>query len=455
MSQYRKLKPSRCDVDQIIVAHKPEGDLSDPRGVLFRIKEIKGNVLKGVVLKSGKQVAIDLSKDDAWAYDPTSATTNIVINVADFNAFPGFTPRMQKEGWNGKEFEFKTEEVVFDDKPASPGNGMFFLRHTGETKKEDGTFYRNLFRMSDISLASPPEWRVSRAEAMGADVVELPLPPKPVLAENNAIIEAITPWLKTLNKALTSENTSHGKCSADFKQKQLYKNTVCHADLQRDVDFEVGYVFTIGKNRSGGRWVKGSCSEEAELLWITYLTSYSPYADAFITKDPAYILEHGYILRGDAPSRLVVGACFATRQIWEKPERADGFLELYKAGLSLDEAFLFGSQCSIYRGGKMKLGQDGSGHSHIYNGRLTDECISNFLDHVTVKDEPFNVNCKPSDSRGGVDGMWSNSFGKKPVSKLVTKLMGIKKQSGIDTSLPVEDCVELAVDAIREWRETL
>ena len=362
---------------------------------------------------------------------------------------------MVKEGWDGKAFEFKPEEVVFDDKAASPGHGKFFIRHTGETKKEDGTYYRNLFLMSDIYLAAPPEWRVSRAEMMGADVVELPLPPKPVLAENNAIIEAITQWLKELNKALKNENTSHGKCSIDFKHKQLYKNTVCHADLQRDVDFKVGYVFTIGKNRTGGRWVKGSCSEEAELLWITYLTSYSPYADAFITKDPAYILEHGYILRGDAPSRLVVGACFATRQIWEKPERADGFLELYKAGLSLDEAFLFGSQCSIYKSGKMKLGQDGSGHSHIYNGRLTDDCIINFLDHTTVKDVPFNENCRPSGSKGGIDGMWSDSFGRKETSKLVGKLMSIKKQSGFDTSLPVEDCVEMAVDAIREWRETI
>lgn len=454
MSQYRKLKASRCDVDQIIVVFKPT--LFNKNGALFRIKEIKGNVLTGLLLASGKQAAIDLSKEENWAYDPSTAPTNIVVNVADVNAFPGFTPRMQKEGWNGKAFEFKPEEVVFDDKPASPGNGLFFLRHTGETKKEDGTFYRNLFRMSDVSVASPPEWRVSRAELMGADVVELPLPPKPVLAEHNAIIEAITPWLVSLNDGMQTENVGHGKCTLDFKHKVLHHDQACHRALQEEWGHEVGYVFTIGLNRTiNGRWNKGHPSDEALDLWITYLTSYSPYADAFITKDPEYIKEYGYILKGDAPSRLVVGACFATRQVWERRERAEGFLELYKAGLSLDEAFLFGCQCSVYKGGKMKLGQDGSGHSHLYNGRLTDDCILNFFDHVTVKDVPFSKNCSPSHSRGGIDGMWSDSFNKKSTSKIVETLKGIKRGSGMDTSLPIEDCVEMAVDAIREWRETI
>lgn len=456
MSQYRKLKASRCDVDQVIVAFKPA--MGDKNGALFRIKEIKGNVLTGVLLASGKQAAVDLSKEENWAYDPSAAPTSVVVHIADANAFPGLSPRMVKEGWDGKAFEFKPEEVVFDDKAASPGHGKFFLRHTGETKKEDGTLYRNLFLMSDIYLTAPPEWRVSRAEMMGADVVELPLPPKPVLAENNAIIEAITPWLKSLNDGLTSENTGHGKCTLDFKQKILHQNQVCHRELQREWQHPVGYVFTVGINRTPltGNWNKGLPSDEALDLWITYLTSYSPYADAFITKDPAYIKEYGYILRGDAPSRLVVGACFATRQVWEKKERAEGFLELYKAGLSLDEAFLFGCQCSVYKNGKMKLGQEGSGHSHLYNGRLTDECILNFFDHTTVKDVPFNKNCNPSGSKGGIDGMWSKGFMEKPRAKIVDKLFNIKKAGGgMDNSLPVEDCVEMAVDAIREWRETV
>ena len=44
----------------------------------------------------------------------------------------------------------------------------------------------------------------------------------------------------------------------------------------------------------------------------------------------------------------------------------------------------------------------------------------------------------------------------KPRSKIVDKLFNIKKSGGgMDNSLPVEDCVEMAVDAIREWRETV
>lgn len=250
---------------------------------------------------------------------------------------------------------------------------------------------------------------------------------------------------------------SHGKCSADFKKHKLYKKQACHRAVQEEENFNVEYLFTIGLNRcTTTSWNKGHPCDEAMRLWITYLTSYSPYADAFITKDPDYILEYGYILDGNAPSRLVVGGMFATRQVWERKARAEAMLEFYKAGFTLDEAFLFGSLCSVYDKGKMKLGESGSGHSHLYTGKLTDSCLLNFLEHSPEgKDFPYKESIDPSHRSGsGIDGMWSKDFNRKPRAKLIDKLMDIKKAGAdFNNALPIEDVVERAFELIKDWRE--
>lgn len=455
MSQYRKLKASRVEINDIIVVHHPK-KFPNPCGHLVKVMAVKGETLTVEVLSGHNEKAIiNLSHEGVWAYDPSSADTHIHAEVKDFSEFPGFTPRMQKEGWNGKQFIFSPDELVKDDKEESPGCGFYFLRHVGETTKEDGSFYRNLFRMSNIHVSNPPEWRVSRAEMMGVEAVELPLPPKPARQGSESIIASITPWLAELNHS-HGENVSHGKCSADFKKKKLYKKQACHRAVQESVEFPVEYLFTIGLNRcTTTSWNKGAPSDEALRLWVTYLTSYSPYADAFITKDPDYIIEYGYILDANAPSHLVVGGMFATRQVWERKARAEAMLEFYKGGLSLDEAFLFGCLCSSYDKGKMKLTESGSGHSHLYTSKLTDSCLLNFLEHTPyVKDKPYKEQIDPSSSSVGVDGMWSKDFNRKPCSKLIEKLMGIKKAGGdFNNALPIDEVVERAIEYITDWRQ--
>jgi hypothetical protein len=103
----------------------------------------------------------------------------------------------------------------------------------------------------------------------------------------------------------------------------------------------------------------------------------------------------------------------------------------------------------------MKLTESGSGHSHLYTSKLTDSCLLNFLEHTPyVKDKPYKEQIDPSHSSVGVDGMWSKDFNRKPCSKLIEKLMGIKKAGGdFNNALPIDEVVERAIEYITDWRQ--
>lgn len=455
MAQYRKLTNERLADDQIIVAYHPKKEnllTNGEKGVICKVIKRVNKAYKVQVLGTTKEVILNLDDEGAWAYDPSSADTDVVVNVVDFDAWPKFTARMQREGWQGKVFKFDVAELHVDMQERSPGFGLTLLRHRGETVDPDtGAPYTNNFLMSSIFPVNPPEWRVPRAERMGIGAVELPLPPKPVSAEHQEVIDKITPVLSTLNKEHCT-NVSFAKFGKGLKQKRLYQGQVCHRAMQEDSGFPVQYIATIGVNRSERHngWVKGLPGDEAMRFYITYLTNYSPYADAFLTKDPDYIMEHGYVLTADAPKRIVVGACYATRQIWERPQRAEGFLALYKAGIPLDAAFVFGCQTSEYKNGKMKMTEAGGSHSHLNNYQISDECILNFIDHTPQHPgKPYKEDCYASRDVS-VDAMWSSKFnsGQSDISK---KLASIKGAGQWGNAITIDDCVEQAADYIDDW----
>lgn len=464
MAQFRKLLVKNLVVGTTYVAFSARNKLlssNGDSGVFVKVISISGGNIKVQVLGTTTETAINKldTREDAWLYDPAGSEMNVIARISDKSAWPGFSPRMAREGWDNKPFVFKEDElyeVTEEDNPAKAGT--LLLRHEGDTiDPEEEMPYINTFLMSDIYPAEPPEWRIPRAQRMGIGAIELPLPPKPVAEQHKAIIDALSPHVVELRKKHTGENVSFAKYDAEFKLVNEYQNQVCHARLQRSGDQNVSYILTIGRNDLEGRasWVKGYASDEATRLYITYLVGYSPYKDVFLTKDVDFILEHGYIIDASKPSRLVVAGCFATRQIWEKSERCEGFLSLYKAGIPLDLAFVFGCQCSEYKEGKIKFAMQGSDHSHLENGRLSDKCILNFVDgKPQFPGKPYNVDeSASSNSHGGcygVNGMWSKDFADKP-SSMFQKLKDIKGAGSWGKALPVEDAVEKAADLIDDW----
>jgi hypothetical protein len=395
------------------------------------------------------------SRDDAWMYCVSGAPIPVQVRVVTDEG-PRFSPRMIQEGWEGKVFPFDEAELYTSQKEGDDYFGVTLLRHKGDTLKPDTQQpYVNNFRMNWVFPAEAPEWRIPRAERMGIGAVELPLPKKPVPPEHQEVIDMLLDQLKEVKALHTSSNVSFARVSADGKHVESSFNQACHADLQSDVDdFEIGYVLTIGTNtcKNPGQWVKGHPCKEAQVAWVTYLTSHSPYADVFITKDPEFILEHGYIIDASKPTKLVVGACYATRQEWEKPFRAEAFLELMKAGIMPDPAFVFGCQCSQYGNGKIKFAITTDGHNHFQNKEVSDKCIQNFINKTPqYKGRAYSVNVNASRGYGGVDGMWSDKYGEG--SDVYKALAAIKHPTANPSAnaLPVDEAIEQAADIIEDW----
>lgn len=468
MMQFRKLSIKNLEVGSIYVAYSGRNkhlSRNGDKGVFVKLLSTTGENIKVQVLGTLTETAIAKldTREDAWIYDPAGAEIQVVARIADKQAWPGFSPRMESEGWDGKVFTFKDDELfVVEDMEGEREqyNGITLLRHEGETIDPDEDMpYVNTFLMSNIYPVEPPEWRVPRAQRMGIGAVELPLPPKPVAEQHNAIIEALSPLAALVQSKHTRENVSFIKAAADYSVVAEYYNQVCHRTIQCNEDRPVAYVITTGRNNCGSHWVKGYASEEAERLWVTYLTGYSPYADVFITKDPDFILENGYIIDASKPARLVAAACYATRQVWEKSPRLEAFYKLYEAGVPMHLAFVFGSQCSEFAQGKMKFAQAGSNHSHLYSAHLSDSCIINFVDgKPAYPGKPYNKKPEASDNsvhggQDGVDGMWSADFRKKP-SKMFERLREIKGTGAWGGGVNIDIAIEKAADMIEDWAQT-
>lgn len=461
MATFRKLLVKSLEVGAIYVAYSAKNkhlSRNGDKGVFVKVVSTTPQNVKVQVLGTTIETAIAKldTRDDAWMYDPVGAEVDVVARIADKAAWPGFSPRMEREGWDGKVFTFKEDELHLIDDELHPHFGVTLLRHEGDTiDPEEDAPYVNTFLMSNIYPVNPPEWRVPRAQRMGIGAIELPLPPKPVAGQHNAIINQLAPLFKEIYSKHGNENVSFTKVNLSKNKHRLYSDQACHARMQTNEDFQVEYILTMGFPKRSTRWATDKAEGEALHFWITYLTSYSPYADVFLTKDVDFILENGYVIDASKPSRLVVGACFATRQVWEKGARANAFLELYKAGIPLHLAHVFGSQCSEYKDGKMKFAQAGQQHSHLNNANLSDQCIVNFIDcKPQYPGKSYNEDCNATQSchggRYGVDGMWSKDFYDKK-SGIYDKLKEIKGAGSWGAALSIDEAVERAADIIDDW----
>lgn len=460
--QVRRLQTKQLIVGNTYLAFSAKNKkLSSPVGTFVAITSVTARGIKMLLLgtENPEEVAITKldERDDAWIYDPSGVEIEMRLDPAlDKNQWPKWTPRLEASDWMSRIFTLDTSRFYKVERPGEPGNGVTMIRmEDPNINPSTGRAYVTNFPLNWVMPVNPPEWRIPRAERLGLGAVELPLPPKPVKPEHQEALKALVEsgLLKEISKQCR-ENVHHMRISADLKKTSVHLNQVCHREVKDDVRFEPAYLVTLGLNTGSSHWVKGKPStEEALELYITYLTNYSPYADVFISKDAKFILEYGYVIDTNSPNRLVLGACFATRQVWERPYRADAFLALYKAGVPLDAAFMFGSQCSVFSGGKMKMGLTSSDHNHFQNSLVSDKCMVNFIKHAPeFSGKPYKYEPNASDGgNGGVDGMWSKEYNKG--SQIYKSLVDIKGQgtNPMTNMLPADEVVERAADLIDDW----
>lgn len=459
--QVRRLQTKELIVGNTYLAYSAKSKkLSSKTGTFVTITSAAPRGIKMLLLgtENPDEVAITNldSRDDAWVYDPNGVEIEMRLNSAlNKTQWPKWTPRLESSDWMSRTFTLDTGRFYKVERPGEPGNGVTMARmEDPNTNPNTGRPYVTNFPLNWLQPVNPPEWRIPRAERLGLGAVELPLPPKPVKPEHQEALNALVKsGLMAPIMQGCKENTNHMRISGDLKKVDKSLNQVCHRELQRKVDFEAAYLITLGLNTTGRSWVKGRPSDEALELYITYLTGYSPYADVFISKDPKFVLEHGYVIDTNQPNRLVVGACFATRQVWEKPQRAEAFLALLKTGVSLDAAFMFGSQCSVFKDGKMKMSIEPGDHNHFQNKRVSDKCMVNFITHQPeFPGETYSKNVHASGGgTGGVDGMWSKSYSNG--SSIYQALSDIKGAGSDPTrnALSVDEVVERSADLIDEW----
>lgn len=434
----RKTVVAALEAGKIYVAFSGKSKLlsdNGDKGVFVRVEEVVGKDVKITIMSSGRNMTIKNldERADAWIYSPDdSLQFKVNANVGD-KASVTFTERLFNL-FNGKALSFDSNAVY---------------KHERDDEHKGQTFYR--FRAEDEKWAtlsfkwlSPdiaPEWRIPRAQRMGIGAVEIKLPPKPVSAEEEALIELLGAALKEFNEnKIVDCVASFVKVNAEGKIVKTTYRGPCHWDLKEGEGSE--YVISAHpRNRSK------AVPENVEIDYINYLVTVSPFADAFIIKDAEWILENGYILTGNVSAQMMAGACMATRQVQEHPSFVMGWWGLMMQGIPADVAFVMGVKCSESGGKKYRFAQGSTGHCQFNVNRLDDKALINLFDHKAV-----NENKKPykeCNDYNGVDNMW----GTGDASKVFTDLLSVGGKEGKygREGISLEDACEQAADIIEDW----
>lgn len=455
MTQFTKLKTAQLEVGEIYVAYSGRNKMLSSNGNRGRLVKLVKKSAEGAtftLLGTEETTAITRvdTREDAWIYSPAGADLKVAV-IRDDNANgPKFSPRMVKEGWDGKPFIFNAQEMYTSTRADELYYNVPMLRHKGDTiKPETGQPYINNFVLACVVPVEAPEWRIPRAERMGLGAIELPLPKKPVPPESMAVIEALMSQLKHV-ATHGGSNVSFIKVDEKFKTISNHMNQGCHYSAQEGSSRPTRWLVTLGYNK--GYPDKAKLPEVLE--YINYIANYSPYADVILTKDPQFIYDHGYVIDGSASNKLVIGACFCTRQVWEKPYRAQAYYALLQAGVQPDAAFLFGGQCSQFNAKGVKFTLTEGNHNHFQNVKASNKDYIAFLKKTPAHlGEPYMKNPRASSDNKGIDGMWSTDFGSQGTSDLYTKLANIKRSGGspMDNAMKADDAIEMAADIIDDW----
>lgn len=431
----RKLKSKNLVAGDVYIAFSSKSKMlssNGDKGVLVKVIEVKGSDVKATILFNNRVISIKNldSREDAWMYSPDKETKLLVNAAGKEKLFPGFTPRMEK-AFQGKQIMWDVDHLF--EHVVEGQEGLFYRF------EQDGLY--NNFNFAWINPVEAPEWRIPRANRMEAGAVEVLLPPKPVSAEEEALIvflkEPLAQFKKHVHHTYTSAFTLIDK---EGKVKVLQERAACHYEL---------------KEHSGIHYILSGCRKDERLTdveykaYITYLTVHSPYKDAFLVKNADWIMENGYVLTGNVSAQVLAGACIATRQVWEYNIFVKAFIALAEKGVPLNLAFLFGN-FAVSRGDtKIAWGAGGTGHSVFSMAYFGDKEMVNFHEGK-VKEENKKPYYEDSDYNG-VHLMWGTTKkGRAKVLDDLSKIGGVGAR-GVPPALSIEDAVEEAVEFIADW----
>lgn len=435
----RKSVVANLEVDGLYVAFSAKSKMlssNGSKGVFVLVKEVLGKDVKVYIPSLNKTMVLKRldERQDAWMYKPDDSLKVLVKGAQKAALFPKFTQRMV-DTFEGKEISFKPD-ALYKHEREGEGNGQHFYRFRGEDDK------MNTFNFAWIAPNTVPEWRIPRAQRMGIGAVEVALPPKPVSAEEETLIEFLGAAIKEFNeKKKDNPCASFSMISENGKVIDDDYHGACHADLMRHNG--VHYVLSNICRRDNMK------DEALHKKYITYLTTESPFKEAFLVKNADWIWENGYLLTGNVSAQMLCGACIATRQAWEYPQYIEAWMGLAEQGIPLNAAYIFGSYAVKDRGGKFAFGSSGTGHTVFSLGGMEEEAVINFLDCKPVKE---NKNPHKENPRyDGVNTMWGKINGKQ--ANVFGKLRSIGGTGKYGASTPIEktDCMEQAADIIETW----
>lgn len=408
-------------------------------GVFVKVVSVTDTDVKVEVLSHKYTMDIKniSTREDAWIYEPNIDKFKVkVIQKVKSDDYPKFTDKMIEAGWGGKQLEIDISSIRLSHKEGNDGHSIISV--TEDDK-------RATLRVGWIAPVEPPEWRIPRAERMGVGAVEIKLPPKPVSAEEQEVLTSLSAHINKLVKGANKNSCCAFSVINDENKEIFYGSSEpCHASLSRP------------EQEGAPKWVLSTHQRVGENItdvirdaYISYLTNYSMFKDAFYIKDTEWIIANCYVMRTDVSANLLAGALMATRQIWEHHSHMVGWYRLMEQGIPADLAFMFGSLTSVSDGGKKaKFSDLGGSHCQFHIGLMSDECIKNAFNH-----NPTNVKrglYKDSPYYEGVNAMWSKNFGN--THSALTPLRSIKVGGGgWDSAIPIDDAMEQAADIIEDW----
>lgn len=434
---FKKATAKDLVVGNVYVAYSAQSKMLSSNGmagVFVKVEEVVGENVKVFILHKNRSMLIKdvFNHKDKFIYNPTQDFKVKVSQQDVSDAYPKFTEQMVKDNWPNAEFDVSLSDVTLTTKEGFAGIPCLRL------SKDD---QRKMLRMEWMSPVTIPEWRIPRAERMGKGVVEINLPPKPVSAEEEELIASLGAHLKEFK-----ENERHDRVSSfvivdkNFKNKETEYSGPCHAALNRTDVPHPKYILSLHSNQSEQKLPK-----EIVDNYLSYLTNYSMFKDAFLIKDVEWIKANCHIISGDVSGQHVGGACISTRQMWEYPSGIEAWWNLLKEGIPADLAFIFGMGCHKKSKTHWKFGNMGGGHFQFELNNMDDDAIKNAFDHKAPEadKEPYISTKRYS----GLCAMWGGGG----MSKAVERLRKIGGGGYGSAGVAQDDFFEQAADIIEEW----
>lgn len=165
----------------------------------------------------------------------------------------------------------------------------------------------------------------------------------------------------------------------------------CHYMLNDPIVHSCVAIVSQTNEGSGGWSKRGMLDGETERVYYHWLLNESPMGDIFLSKDIDEVFDQGYVvLSPHFPRNTIMAACIMSRHLWETVSVTRVWMDLVKAGLQKDAAFVLAHTIFVGNGpfaedlsdseATINMRSENSNHT-IFNGYLNKGTLTNFINH--------------------------------------------------------------------------